>query len=385
MEGEKRQEQFRHERPQRMSASVVPRSAGLDGLRAMAIMLVFLRHNAYFFLEAQEKQPEGTPLWNVMLNGWIGVDLFFVLSGYLITASLLRSRQHDWKIYAQKRFLRIFPAYAGVLALCAAGAFPMYSVAHDDLPWRIFYHLLFLQDYLPADINVVFWSLGVEEKFYIVAPFLIFWLARRGGQGLSTRSALLILAMLFTGYCLRLLSFSLADPQSYVAFFTSSRAPFHANWETLLLGVAIAFWAAKKGDGAQPRASLLFYVGLAAMLALMASHEMMREIGLFDVLLQPVLVAACMALLVFSVVGGYSNALLDNPVARYLSRISYSLYLVHFPLAPATLYLWHAYGMGSFATYSMMYLVVSLAVAAVLHVALEKPFLKIKDRLTSPP
>jgi peptidoglycan/LPS O-acetylase OafA/YrhL len=383
MEGAQPQKPFHHERRRRMTYLPAQRMPGLDGLRALAILLVFLRHNVYFFFEMQGKEPLQSPLWNFMLNGWIGVDLFFVLSGYLITTSLLRTDRHDWKVYVQKRFLRIVPAYVGVLALCVLGAFPLYTVPTEDLSWRIFYHLLFLQDYLPANINVVFWSLGVEEKFYIVAPFLIFFLAGSSREMPTRRLICWVAGLAALGATLRLLSFLAADPQTYATFFENVRAPFHANWETLLLGVAIAFWQEKKGAVTRAQARNLFYTGLAAMVVLMASHEMMRAAGLFDALVQPLLIAACMALLVFAVVGGHSSRWLDNPIARYLSRISYSFYLVHLPLVPTALYLWSVWGIGSFWLYSFGYLGISLMAATALHIALEKPFLDIKDRLTA--
>ena len=357
------------------------RIPALDGLRALAILLVFFRHAAHLFTFTKDAVPPDIgALWTVMLNGWIGVDLFFVLSGYLITSSLLKSNRHDWKRYAQKRVLRIVPAYVAVLVLCVAGAFPLYVMPQDDMPWRVFYHLLFLQDYLPADINVVFWSLGVEEKFYIVAPFLIFWLAKR------KHVAPCLLVLIAAGYALRILSFHVANPQDYSAFFETSRSPFHANLETLLLGVAIAFWRA---DGTRVlgrrTAQGLFWVGLCALFGLMASHEMMRGIGWFDVLVQPFLIALAMGLLVFAVAGGYSGAFLRGAVARFLSRISYSFYLVHFPLMRGTFFLWHVFsenmGVQSFWGYAALYLLISLLAATALYYAVEKPFLDIKARL----
>lgn len=361
------------------------RIPALDGLRALAILLVFFRHAAYLFsLKKDVTLPDAGALWTVMMNGWIGVDLFFVLSGYLIASSLLKSDRHDWKRYAQKRVLRIVPAYVAVLVLCAASAFPFYPLSQDGMPWRIFYHLLFLQDYLPANINVVFWSLGVEEKFYIVAPFLIFWLAKR------KHVAPCLLGLIAAGYALRILSFYLASPQDYSAFFETSRSPFHVNLETLLLGVAIAFWRA---DGARvlspKRACGIFWAGFCALVLLMASHEMMRAVGWFDVLVQPLLIAGTMAALVFAVAGGYSGAALQGVTARFLSRISYSFYLVHFPLMHGAFFLWYVLGQyagqQSFWVYMGIYLLVSLAAASALYYAVEKPFLDIKARLDRAP
>lgn len=364
-----------------MTDASAQRLAGLDGLRALAILLVFLRHSAHVFLRAQDIDPPQSPLWNLMLNGWIGVDLFFILSGYLITASLLRSERHDWKIYAQKRVLRIVPAYVGVLLLCVIGAFPLYVVPGGDLAWRVFYHLLFLQDYLPSNINVVFWSLGVEEKFYIIAPFLIFWLAAKNIQKTLPRILVYLSCLMAAGCALRMVSFYMSRPQSYLEFFSEVRAPFHGNWETILLGVAIAFWQIKKGVITGVKAQGLFYAGLAGTAGLMLSHNMMGQIGVFDAAVQPFIVAAFMGLMVFGIVGGYHAGLMESRIARFLSRISYSFYLVHFPLAPGTLYLWSVLGLGSFWLFVILYLAVSLAAATALHVALEKPFLDIKDRL----
>ena len=345
----------------------------------------FFRHAAYLFTFTKDASPPDVgALWTVMLNGWVGVDLFFVLSGYLITSSLLKAGRHDWKSYAQKRVLRIVPAYVAVLFLCVAGAFPLYVMPQNEMLWRIFYHLLFLQDYLPADINVVFWSLGVEEKFYIAAPFLIFWLAKR------KHIAPCLLALIMAGYALRLLSFYMASPQDYVTFFETSRSPFHTNFETLLLGVAIAFWRAERARALGPSmARGIFWAGLCALLGLLASHEMMRGIGWFDVLVQPFLIAATMGALVFSVVGGYNGAFLRCLPARFLSRISYSFYLVHFPLMRGAFFLWYIssqhIGVQSFWGYLVLYLLVSLLAATALYYAIEKPFLDIKSRLDREP
>lgn len=392
MEGAQLEKPCGHERPRRMisSSPAEQRIPALDGLRALAILLVFLRHAVYLFtLESAAPLPDAGAVLTVMMNGWIGVDLFFVLSGYLITSSLLKTGQHDWKRYVQKRVLRIVPAYVAVLFLCVLGAFPLYQMPQGDMLWRIFYHLLFLQDYLPANINVVFWSLGVEEKFYIVAPFLIFWLAKR------QHVASWLLAVIAGGYVLRLLSFYLAAPQDYGAFFETTRAPFHTNLETLLLGVAIAFWRTVHAGKLSPKAAQgIFWLSLGALAALMASHEMMRSIGWFDVLVQPLLIAGCMAGLVLSVVGGYSGMVLQGGVARFLSRISYSFYLVHFPLVYAAFFLWQAlgssagpavFGVYGFWIYGGVYLLISLAAATALYYAVEKPFLDIKARLDHSP
>ena len=357
----------------------------LDGLRAFAVLLVFVRHAAHMYLTISGTSPaevSGHPLWHFMLNGWIGVDLFFVLSGYLITTSLLQARDHRWKVYAQKRFLRIVPAYVFVLFACVLGAFPFYTVSFENIGVRVLYHLLFLQDYLRADINVVFWSLGVEEKFYIVAPFFVWWIVgRQKEKAQQARIAGIMLAVISVGYLLRYLSYLYAAPDGYAAFFTNVRAPFHANFETLSFGMLVAFWRWRGGEVTIPAARAFFYAGLVGLLVFMSAQNMMLDISLRDVLLQPPLIALFMALMVFAVVGGYSNKVLVNPVAAYISRVSYSFYLVHFPLSFLSFSLWRAAGMTSFGFYMALYFVVSFAIAAICYHTIERPFLNLKDKL----
>ena len=74
------------------------------------------------------------------------------------------------------------PAYYAVLLIVAFGLVSFYPVPAENWGFRLAYHLLFLQDYLPADFNVVFWSLGVEEKFYLLAPFLVLPRSPTGGR-----------------------------------------------------------------------------------------------------------------------------------------------------------------------------------------------------------
>jgi peptidoglycan/LPS O-acetylase OafA/YrhL len=152
----------------------------LDGLRGIAVLLVLLRHAAFPVAEQA-----GRPVWAVggydlaipLINGWIGVDLFFVLSGFLIASHLLRNfdspNSFSWKRYLAQRFLRIVPTYWFVLALAVMGAIPFFAVGPQSLGIRTAYHLLLLQDYLPPNIVVAFWSLGVEEKFYLLAPAIV--------------------------------------------------------------------------------------------------------------------------------------------------------------------------------------------------------------------
>jgi len=346
----------------------------LDLIRGLAIVFVLLRHGEKALSEAN-LAADGL-LHNVMMNGWIGVDLFFVLSGYLIASHLLKERETGIRIlhYLTQRALRILPAYFAVLALIVAGAFPYFVVDPAYLGVRIAYHLLLLQDYLPSNINVVFWSLGVEEKFYLLAP-----LAVAGLMALRTpsRVGMVVLALLVISSGLRLIQFESRPLWDYVSFFQELRSPFHMSLEPLLAGLAIAHARHVKLLDRLPRSPVLLMAVLAVLLGFMASHQFMAEFTLVDVVLQPALISLLCAGLVAASVGLSGTPLPGASLARVSARLSYCLYLVHFPLLPAA----QAWAGGSAALFWAIYLSLSIAVAWIIHRLIERPFLEIKDRL----
>jgi peptidoglycan/LPS O-acetylase OafA/YrhL len=142
----------------------------LDGLRGLAISFVLLSHLTFPIPSVQR----------VISNGWIGVDLFFVLSGYLITGVLLRGKQtpHYYRNFYARRALRILPAYYLVLvAACAGSVGNPTMLKWGSRWWFVFFLANFRQALLsfwpsPA-LFVPLWSLQVEEQFYLLFPFFV--------------------------------------------------------------------------------------------------------------------------------------------------------------------------------------------------------------------
>jgi peptidoglycan/LPS O-acetylase OafA/YrhL len=371
--------------------------AELDGLRAIAILLVLARH-------AVRAVQDGTlPLlpiagWDAatpFLNGWIGVDLFFVLSGFLISRHLL-GRYGDpnglaLAPYLAKRALRIVPAYFAVLLIVAAGLVPMVAVRQEALGLRVAYHMLFLQDYLPTNLVVTFWSLGVEEKFYLLAPLILAAVLRwRRPQAQLVAAAAIVLL----GPALRLVStFMHPGIDTYVPFFYTFRTPFHACIDALMIGVLIALvhhhrerlpWLCRP---ALARLVLWCALGLSGWLLLAA--PLMAEIGWYDKVLQPLLIALGAGGVLYGVVlSGRPAPILRGLSLLVLARLSYSLYLVHVPLIPGVIWLVDGpLGLADvpqalrFAAFLPLFAVSSLLAAACLHYVVEKPFLLLKDRI----
>ena len=164
----------------------------LDGLRGAAILFVWLGH--YFDLRGQGFFRVLD--YSVFRMGWSGVDLFFVLSGFLIGGILLDARESRsyFRTFYMRRFFRIIPVYyawiAAYIAMVTVGGSFLRAHAHtgvvEGVDFVILAQFLFLQnfgDFLASPISywwfTATWSLAVEEQFYLVSPLLIRFLSRR--------------------------------------------------------------------------------------------------------------------------------------------------------------------------------------------------------------
>lgn len=165
---------FRHPSLSYINSKHIP---ALDGLRGIAVLSVMLYHCFPFLI---------TKL------GWAGVDLFFVLSGFLITGILLDSKAEPnyYKNFIIRRVLRIFPLYYFVLVLMLLlipffskdflGAYFTYYTKHQQWFWLYSENWLYSRDGFPDNLILVhFWSLAVEEQFYIFWPWIVKFLPGR--------------------------------------------------------------------------------------------------------------------------------------------------------------------------------------------------------------
>ena len=164
---------------------------GLDGLRGVAILLVLVYH--FNLIKNPRTLIEST--WvHFAQSGWLGVDLFFVLSGFLITGILIDSKHQPgfFKRFYARRILRIFPLYY-LFLIFAFWVLPSLSTLHEDTAlfgkrpthqWPFFAYvpnLLFASEgqFSGGRHLHVTWSLGIEEQFYIVWPLLIWITPKR--------------------------------------------------------------------------------------------------------------------------------------------------------------------------------------------------------------
>ena len=357
----------------------------LDMMRTVAVVLVLMRHGERSYTATLAENHTNTDILSlIFLNGWVGVDIFLVLSGYLIGCGLFsRFRRNSFELwsYFRDRALRILPAYYAVLLATAWGMFPGHHVESDNLGFRIFYHIIFLQDYLASDINVVFWSLGVEEKFYILAPAVTLIILRIS----NIKNILLLFCALWVISPLyKLIYFgTFGNEIEYVTFFRVFRSPFHSTLEALITGLAVSYITIvlKVRLSAYVAGIILGICGIVLLFSL-GSHEWLLSINWVDVSAQPILISVVVGLSLIAATNLNKVRLVGEPIWRTVSRLSYALYLVHLPLIPL------AIGFGSILGdrgigFWLSYFFLSFSAALLLHFFIEKPFLQYKAFLNS--
>ncbi len=289
----------------------------IDGLRAIAVLLVVFFH-------------AGVP---GISGGFVGVDIFFVISGFLITGIIYREHEagsFSFADFYSRRIRRICPALFALLALCAlAGLFllvpeDLRSLGRSTAAAVLFYanwHFFTQVGYFdgPAIEKPLLhtWSLAVEEQFYLLWPALFLLLYRVAGK----RPLPLLLAALF--------ALSLAVSQ--LALGTKPAAAFYLlpyrAWE-LLLGALIA--VAPAPHLLRGTATLAGAIGLAAIAyAAFAFDAKTAFPGLNAAF--PCAGAALLIIAGFRP-GTFSAAILGSNPLRFIGKISYSLYLIHWPL-----------------------------------------------------
>jgi peptidoglycan/LPS O-acetylase OafA/YrhL len=362
----------------------------LDGLRALAILLVMARHSLRPFTSSDSYTPVLTigsfDVTPSLLNGWIGVDLFFVLSGFLIGRQAWRS--DSLTRFWFKRVTRILPAYWTCLAIVAV-------ILTCTGQWQrsggdFLAHVVMLQDYTGSVFVPAFWSLGAEEKFYLLAPLFVFLVARCRPR----RSQLLVLASLWViPIVMRgIAAVSVDGVIPYVDYFLRYRSPFHLTCESLVLGLTIA-WISLNADAmpaVQRRRTreLLFWGGAAVVLWWLVPADILSRIDRTTIVAAPAVVGLGFAGMVLAAVSGSGSftPALGWHVWRPVATGSYTLYLTHMMAIPFAQALADAMPFagaslaGQWLAFLPWYLGLSALAAFALHRLVEKPVLEWRDR-----
>ena len=311
----------------RSSASNEPRRiSGLDGLRGIAVLFVLLEHGCYSFLKLD------WPVAPYIGNGALGVNIFFVLSGYLIYELSAREFEKtgafNWKAFYLRRILRIFPCFysylAVVLILAGLGLLTLtrpviFSVATFSLNYRhVWDHSSELYNYYVVGH---YWTLALEEQFYLTWPLLMFLLPRK--RLLPLMVAVIALAPFIRVFCY---------------FFTpGSRAQigmmFHTGFDSIAMGVLLGElcrrpqWKARLQTLARNPWVL---AGSGIFLVLVSPWLVIHLKGNYSITIGKTLELMCIAIIIIAAASASSprlSAVLNWRPLMFIGVLSYSLYV----------------------------------------------------------
>lgn len=317
-------------RRQRRRAARNAQRMDIQGLRMVAVLTVFANH-----------------LWGFPRGGFVGVDVFFVISGFLITGNLLRTAESTGKVSVKhfywNRFRRIVPAATTVLIVTYLAAVLLFlpfraQQVGVDAVWAFLFvsnwrFALQGTDYFASSASVSpiqhYWSLSIEEQFYFIWPGLIFVIClaairKSWDHSHRMRSAASVMGVVIVA-SLTYAIYETSSSPTWAYFNTFSRA-----WELgvgALLATAVGILA-KIPTVVKP---FLTWLGLGVIAVSMLIIGENASGFPAPLALLPVCGAA---LVIAAGVGGEPNyqGFLRNPVSNYIGNISYSLYLVHWPV-----------------------------------------------------
>lgn len=345
------------------------RFGSLDGVRCLSILAVIWHHTT-----------PGLPGWPITHNGFLGVDMFFVLSGFLIVTLLLRERDDTGRIslpaFYMRRTLRIFPVYYGLLLALAAAFFflrpdsPSAAAYLRALPWYATYtsnwsttHAVGLE---------LTWSLSTEEQFYLLWPLCEVLLRGRA----------LAAAWIFFFAANQAVNFGLAD--GWFGGWLGERRPhlniLQATFTPILLGVGLAHFLHN------PRAFRLAHralghpwSALAALLVLLLACNYPGDLAgaprLTIQILMAVFLAACVVR-----EDHWARPILSSTPALAIGRVSYGMYLFHTFFVTPSARLADKSGLQLTVLPFLLCAALTYAAAEVSFWTYERPFLHLKRR-----
>lgn len=298
--------------------------AALDGLRGVAILWVMLYH----FSGGYKGTNQILRLWSLIADaGWMGVDLFFVLSGFLITGILYDTAlaEHKVKNFYARRALRIFPLFYAVLFGLLLFSPALHLHWHPEHLFYFFYlsnvAIIFAHHFQPPSywINLGhLWSLAVEEQFYLLWPFVV-WRIRNRNRLLWIVAAVLITSPLLRGLLL-------AEGMDTV---TMSRLLL-TRADSLLFGGGVALLVrGPSADRIPAKQILLISASVLAILLWLAHGPEATSPWLSTIGYSAI--AACSASFIYLAQQGsnWVSALFDQRLLQFFGRYSYGLYIFH--------------------------------------------------------
>ena len=378
------------------------RIPALDGVRGVAILLVLILHFSGIPSTSIGLPTSFDRAWLRFTGvGWVGVDLFFVLSGFLITSILYDAKGPAlafFRNFYARRALRIFPVFYAMLVFLffvLPWVIPGEEAASAKLrenPFWLWFYLINIQVYLDftslAGTNHLvghLWSLAIEEQYYLVWPLIVFLFGRRS---LIAITAMLVVAAV----AMRFAMIANGDVEIQVFVFSPARM------DALAVGSAIALLVRSQQGRAFLRA-VAWPVASAAFIGLVAIFIYKDGLPAFDLMVVRVGLSLLAAFF-----GGVVAAVVLAPPASTLSRIfswrplralgkySYAIYVIHFPVVQilvqrtdfaSDISSWAGFQLPGIIAAGLVAFAITLALALLSWRLIETPYLNLRSRFSS--
>jgi len=300
------------------------RNPALDGIRGVAVLFVLMFHTTHM----GHGSGVAEVIWRISLALNCGVEIFFVLSGFLITGILLEAKGTPdyFRNFYARRTLRIFPLYYAVVTLCALApwilpmstAFPVPKLKYGGAPYWLYLSNVWSAG--PHPVLGVAWSLAVEEQFYLLWPMVVFLLGARALSGVCVFNILLGL-----GYRIAV---------SYGKLPWPTAAPV-AYLDLLSLGALIALrFRPSDGAGALRAAKIMAAAAATFVVLIVAKNEGFWDRERYTIGVTAVGLFTGAAILAVSFPGGSPTVgrVFGTRLLRVFGKYSYAIYLIHSPL-----------------------------------------------------
>jgi peptidoglycan/LPS O-acetylase OafA/YrhL len=396
----------------------------IDGIRAIAVLWVIIfhiwifQHNTFPNILGEVAQ---NPLLVWITKGDLGVDLFFVISGFLIGSILFkeykRTKTLNFKSFYLRRFLRLFPVYLFSMIIA------LYFLDGNGAErWTTAWsNLVYVNNYVFKSYMGWTWSLAIEEQFYIVIPFLIVFLFPKFRKKRVLFSILAIIPIILTYYySVHIFNFEIPYNREifgdvWQEWFWGYYMLTHLRYGGLLSGVIAAYIHINHSEQVlnffQNKKNLsnfliLFSIvsfllisslslGQAAPVEESIFYELPRNVGVYYEIIHRELFSYVVVFLMMACL--YSKSRIIQPLNTFLSasffypiaKISYSAYLFHVMFMEWFFPIFTEYSKNSLTTIQIVFtngvisIMVTILVAGLMLVFIEEPFNKLKNKLTS--
>ncbi len=374
------------------------RYPALHGIRVLAIISVVQYHITWIFAAEQGIKIDNEFV-NSSLTVFFGMDLFFILSGFLIGSILLRSLEtsgtQNLRRFYIRRISRTFPSYYLVLSYLAL-TMALTAKQRAHLPFEYVYGTNFLS-LLRTDIVMFWgWSLALEEQFYLTVPLLFIVLYRlksdRGRIGL-------LVAIWLAALVVRLVIYKTRAPWTDIELYGALYFRPHTRFDTLIAGIILAFVHRRYGDALTEWLKAPFHRALLALPSLACLWLLLKPWMFGTQHLQLVHVFAWGTVTSIMYFGwlllllhgdGWIHRALSWQGFRRIATLGYGVYLTHIPLldnlaVPAARAM-EARGVPMIVIWPVSLaglMAASLGLGYVLHVLVEKPSLWVRERLAA--